>query len=135
MAVSEFTSMGSQHLPNGRANGVQANGTDPYDIPVLIVGGGPAGLLQSYLLSVLGIKNLIIERYPERLGAPKAHALSPRSLEICRQFGLDTAHIRRSGTQRADARWVNFLTTLSGEMVGRLPYERMDREVLFRPLK
>jgi len=99
-------------------------------VPVVIIGGGPAGLLQAYLLSRLNIKCLIVERYPERLGAPKAHALSPRSLEICRQFGLDVSKIRQLGTKRNDARWVNFLTNLSGEAVGQLPYERMDIDVL-----
>lgn len=100
------------------------------EIPVLIVGGGPAGLLQAYLLSRLGVRSLVVERYPKRLGAPKAHALSPRSLEICRQFGLDMGHIRSLGTPRDDARWVNFQTTLSGIPLGRLPYERMDPAVL-----
>jgi hypothetical protein len=38
--------------------------------------------------------------------------------------------IRQLGTKRADALWVNFLTDLSGELVGRLPYERMDTGVL-----
>ena len=73
---------------------------------------------------------MIVERYPERLGAPKAHALSPRSLEICRQFRLDVQRLRSMGTARNDAYWVNFVTNLSGERVGVLPYERMDREVL-----
>ena len=73
---------------------------------------------------------MVIERYPERLGAPKAHALSPRSLEICRQFGLDVRRIRELGSPRADAFWVNFVTSLSGETVGVLPYERMDTAVL-----
>lgn len=100
------------------------------DTPVLIVGGGPTGLLQAYLLSRLGIKCLLIERYPERLGAPKAHALSPRSFEICRQFGLDVSALRTLGTKREDAFWVNFVTNLGGEAVGRLPYERMDLDVL-----
>lgn len=76
------------------------------------------------------MKCLIIERYPERLGAPKAHALSPRSLEICRQFGLDVRRIRELGTPRDDAFWVQFVTSLNGETVGVLPYERMDAEVL-----
>jgi 2-polyprenyl-6-methoxyphenol hydroxylase-like FAD-dependent oxidoreductase len=111
---------------NGQPN---ASGTS-LDVPVLIVGGGPTGLLQGYLLSKLGIKSLIIERYTKRLDAPKAHALCPRSLEICRQFGLDLVHIRSLGAQRDDAYWVNFLTTLSGNVVGRLPYERMDAAVL-----
>lgn len=56
--------------------------------------------------------------------------MSPRTLEICRQFGLDAKHIRRLGTQRSDAFWVNFVTNLSGEAVGVLPYERMDAAVL-----
>jgi hypothetical protein len=78
----------------------------------------------------LVVKCLIIERYPTRLAAPKAHALSPRTLEICRQFDLDVNDIRSIGTQRDDAYWVNFVTSLAGHYVGSLPYERMDAEVL-----
>ena len=76
------------------------------------------------------VKSLVIERYPTRLGAPKAHALSPRTLEICRQFGVDVNEIRGLGTKRADAYWVNFVTSLTGIHVGDLPYERMDVDVL-----
>ncbi|OJK02205.1 hypothetical protein ASPACDRAFT_1854192 [Aspergillus aculeatus ATCC 16872] len=100
------------------------------DVPVLIVGGGPCGLLQAYLLAQLGVESLLCERYPTRLDAPKAHALSPRTLELCRQFGLDVNEIRRLGTGRQDAFWVNFVTHLNGQQVGRLPYERMDPGVL-----
>ena len=120
-----------EHLGNSHRIGeARPPGPRTYDLPVLVVGGGPAGLLQAYLLSSLGIRTLVIERYATRLKAPKAHALSPRSLEICRQFDLDTRHIRSLGTRRDDAYWVNFLTTLSGEVLGRLPYERMDPGVL-----
>lgn len=73
---------------------------------------------------------MIIERYTESLGAPKAHALSPRSLEICRQYGLDVSRIRSLGTPRKDAFWVNFVTNLAGQSVGVLPYERQDTAVL-----
>ncbi|KAL6157065.1 hypothetical protein ACJQWK_06564 [Exserohilum turcicum] len=134
MGISIF----NRHVDNetfipvdSQTNGVNINGHDKAaEVPVLVIGGGPSGLLQAYLLSQLGVKTLVIERYPERLGAPKAHALSPRSLEICRQFGLDMDHIRSLGTQRDDAYWVNFLTTLSGQVLGQLPYERMDVGVL-----
>lgn len=119
-----FASSNSRHDCQNPAREVVAK------IPVLIIGGGPTGLLQGYLLSRLGVCSLVVERHPERTDAPKAHALSPRSLEICRQFGLDMGHIRSLGTQRDDARWVNFQTTLSGIPLGRLPYERMDVEVL-----
>ncbi|KAL5000872.1 FAD binding domain-containing protein [Aspergillus recurvatus] len=106
--------------------------TPPFDeeVPVLIVGGGPSGLLLAFMLAKLNVQTLIVERYPTRLAAPKAHAISPRSLELCRQFGLDVNQIRALGTPRADAYWVNFITNLSGEQVGRLPYERMDPGVL-----
>ena len=52
---------------------------------VLIVGAGPVGLMSGLLLARLGVKSLIVERRPARLRAPKAHALNPRSLEICRR--------------------------------------------------
>ncbi|RHZ55176.1 uncharacterized protein CDV56_107902 [Aspergillus thermomutatus] len=118
------------------------------EVPILIIGGGPSGLLLAFMLSQLGgnpsiylldnampnaycqVQSLIVERYPTRLAAPKAHALSPRSLEICRQFGLDVNEIRKIGTPRRDAYWVNFITSLDGKLVGRLPYERMDADVL-----
>ncbi|KAK1673122.1 FAD binding domain-containing protein [Colletotrichum godetiae] len=100
------------------------------EVPVLIAGGGPTGLFTAYMLSKHGVKSLLIEKYPERLAAPKAHALSPRTLEICRQYGLDTRAIRKLGSPRDDAYWVNFLTNLTGEKIGVLPYERMDPGVL-----
>jgi hypothetical protein len=73
---------------------------------------------------------LIIERYPERLAAPKAHAINPRSLEILRQFNLGEKRVRQLGTSRDDSSSVNFLTNLCGDAIGRLPYERMDPAVL-----
>lgn len=76
------------------------------------------------------VKSLVIEKYPQRLAAPKAHAICPRSFELCRQFGFDTRALREIGTSRDDAHWVNFLTNLSGERIGVLPYERMDSDVL-----
>lgn len=65
-----------------------------------------------------------------RLGVPKAHALSPRSLEICRQVGLPVSEIRRLPAHRNDARWVRFMTNCSGQLVGTLPYENMGLDVL-----
>ncbi|KAJ3959946.1 hypothetical protein N0V92_003442 [Colletotrichum tropicale] len=100
------------------------------NVPVLVVGGGPTGLFTAYMLSKHGVKSLLIEKYPQRLAAPKAHALCPRTLEFCRQYGLDTNALRKLGSPRDDAYWVNFLTNLSGERIGYLPYERMDVEVL-----
>ena len=38
--------------------------------------------------------------------------------------------IRQVGTNRPDAYWVNFITGLSAEYVGRWPDESMDKDVL-----
>lgn len=73
---------------------------------------------------------MIIERYHDRLAAPKAHELSPRSLEILRHAGLDNNVIRSLGTPRMEGYWVNFVTKLGLGTVGRLPFERMDVDVL-----
>ncbi|VUC30478.1 unnamed protein product [Clonostachys rosea] len=118
-------------LQTGEYNG-NSPSTDLHsiDVPVLIVGAGPVGLLTAYMLSRYGVKSLLIEKYAERLAAPKAHALCPRSIEICRQFRLDTNAMRDLGSPRQDAFWVNFVTNLSGERIGTLPYERMDAAVL-----
>ena len=112
--------------------------------PVLVVGAGPVGLLQAYALSRLDgqikrfscgsaestVPVILLGRHRERLGAPKAHALSPRSLEICRQLGISVSEIRKYPAPRHEASWVRFVTTLSGEEVGSLPYERMSLDVL-----
>ena len=76
------------------------------------------------------VQCLVIERFRKEVESPEAHALSPRSLEIARQFGLDVKHMRSLGTSREDAYWVNFCSSLGGEHLGRFRYERMDKEVL-----
>jgi 2,4-dichlorophenol 6-monooxygenase len=57
-------------------------------VPVLIVGGGPAGLTTSILLSTLGVDSLLVERRTGGSGLPKAHIISPRSMEILKQCGI-----------------------------------------------
>lgn len=61
---------------------------------------------------------------------PKAHALSPRSLEICRQLHVPVHVLRSLPAHREDAQYVQFVTNLSGQHLGRLDYERMHADVL-----
>ena len=67
----------------------QATETD-----VLIVGGGPVGLLLGNLLGQLGIQTVILERRPEPLMASMAIGITPPSLEILRKIGLDKTFVR-----------------------------------------
>ena len=47
---------------------------------VLIIGGGPSGMISSIYLNALGIQNIVLERRPFISEHPKAHELSARSI-------------------------------------------------------
>ena len=51
-------------------------------VPVLIVGGGGAGLTASMLLAGLGVEHLLINSRPGTSDLPKAHVLNQRAMEI-----------------------------------------------------
>lgn len=67
------------------------------DIPVLIVGGGGAGLTASMLLSTLGVKSLLVSAQPTTSILPKAHVLNQRTMEILGDLGA-AARIYAVGT-------------------------------------
>ena len=60
-----------------------------FDVPVLIVGGGPVGLTASIYLSSFGVESLLVERHPGTAILPKARALNSRTMEMYRQIGLE----------------------------------------------
>jgi 2,4-dichlorophenol 6-monooxygenase len=123
---------GIKHLPT---NGIDVNVTShnivqpPPSTPILIIGGGPVGLLAAILLAKRGIPSTVLERHASRLGQPKAHAINPRSLELFRQAGLDTEYLRKLGARPQDAGAVRFVVSIKGLEFGMLPYERQDEGV------
>jgi 2,4-dichlorophenol 6-monooxygenase len=66
------------------------------EVPVLIVGGGGAGLSCSMLLSQLGIPSLLVSALPTTSILPKAHVLNPRTMEILADLGVAEAVYARS---------------------------------------
>jgi len=62
-------------------------------VPVLIVGAGPAGLCSSILLSRMGFRSLVVERHPSTSIHPKATGISTRTMELFRAWGIE-ARIR-----------------------------------------
>jgi hypothetical protein len=57
MGISTFPSAETNGVHHGKSeyvNGISTTEARPVDVPVLIVGGGPTGLLQAHLLSRLG---------------------------------------------------------------------------------
>ena len=81
------------------------------EVPVLIVGGGGAGLTASMLLSQLGIESLLVSALPTTSVLPKAHVLNQRTMEILSDVGV-AGEIYRQGTppehMRASAFYAGF---------------------------
>ncbi|MEP0707657.1 MAG: FAD-dependent monooxygenase [Parvibaculum sp.] len=99
-------------------------------LPVLVVGAGPVGCLAALLLARQGIASHLVDRRPRPSSAPKAHAVNPRTLEICESAGVSATALRRAGASANDAGFVRFMGTLAGPEFGALPYERQDDAAL-----
>jgi 2,4-dichlorophenol 6-monooxygenase len=65
-------------------------------VPVLVVGGGGAGLTASMLLARQGVEHLLISARPETSDLPKAHVLNQRALEVLDDVGVAGAVAQRS---------------------------------------
>lgn len=100
------------------------------EVPVLIVGAGPVGVSAGILLGHQGVESWVVDRRDGPHRSPQAHVVNPRTLEICRAVGVDLGEVRRRATARADGGWVRWVTTLAGDELGALPYERQDDAVL-----
>lgn len=96
------------------------------ETPVLICGGGGAGLSLSIFLSAHGIDNLLVERHTTTSHLPKAHYYNQRTMEIFREHGIaDTIYAR--GTPFENMGHIVWMTSLSGDgpLDGKLLY-KMD---------
>jgi putative polyketide hydroxylase len=62
---------------------------DAMNFPVLIVGGGPAGLAAAIALGRRGIESLVVDRRRERSALPRATTISTRTMELVRSWGLE----------------------------------------------
>ncbi|MER7394190.1 FAD-dependent oxidoreductase [Streptomyces sp. NPDC000151] len=57
-------------------------------VPVLIVGGGLAGLSAAVFLAHHGVRATLVERHPGTSTHPKARAINPRTMELYRAVGM-----------------------------------------------
>ncbi len=96
---------------------------DRHVYPVVIVGGGPVGLLTALLLARSGVDCVLLERHAGVLDHPKAMSLTARTMEVFRSLGLESAV--QSGSLdmqgRSLAIWAR---TLVGEEWGTIPLPR-----------
>jgi 2,4-dichlorophenol 6-monooxygenase len=66
------------------------------EVPVLIVGGGAAGLTASMLLAHQGVEHLLVSARPGTSTLPKAHVLNQRAMEVLEDVGAADAIAERS---------------------------------------
>src|SRR5918992_694276 len=58
-------------------------------VPVVIAGAGPAGLVAAVTLARNGVRSLLVERHPGLSPLPRATAVSTRTMELLRAWGLE----------------------------------------------
>lgn len=92
------------------------------DVPVLIVGGGGAGLTASMLLSQLGVETLLVSSLPTTSVLPKAHVLNQRAMEILTDVGVAN-EIYARGTPPENMRYSGWYAGLAG------PHPDYGREI------
>jgi 2,4-dichlorophenol 6-monooxygenase len=68
----------------------------PETVPVLIVGGGGAGLTASMLLAKQGVEHLLVSAGATTSDLPKAHVLNQRAMEVLDEVGVAEAIAQRS---------------------------------------
>ncbi len=86
--------------------------------PVLIVGGGPAGLLASLFLSRLEVDHILIEKRNTPQPAPAAHVVNTRTMEILRAAGLNTQEFY-SLDRHPDAQFVSWVSSPRDRAIGK----------------
>ena len=79
---------------------------------VLVIGGGPVGLVVSGLLSQRGVEHVVIERRRETQRAPAAHVMRRRPMEILDALGVGE-EVRRA-VPPLPLDFITWCTTLGG---------------------
>src|SRR5829696_331078 len=72
--------------------------TNTHEVPVLVVGAGPAGLAAATELARHDIPSLLVERRTVLSSHPRATGVSLRSMELMRAWGLES-DVRANGVE------------------------------------
>ncbi len=96
---------------------------------VLVVGGGPVGLALACELGWRAVKCLVVEQNPEFGEEPvaKINLVNVRSMEFCRRWGIEH-EVRHGGFPDDYPMTVQFLTSLRGKCIARMPYPSMGEQ-------
>ena len=95
------------------------------EIPVLIVGAGPVGLVLAKELSHHGIRSTLVERNLDTTRWPKMDITNCRSMELLRRLGLEDG-LRQVGVPAQYSFDVIFATGLAGREFARWAMPSVD---------
>ncbi|MBT2493468.1 FAD-dependent monooxygenase [Streptomyces sp. ISL-96] len=93
--------------------------------PVLIVGGGLAGLSAAVFLAHHGVKATLVERHPATSTHPKARAINPRTMELYRAIGMEERVTAGRSPISGNTDLVH-VETLAGDERVRMPNASID---------
>lgn len=89
------------------------------EVPVLVVGAGPAGLAATALLAQYGVATLTVSRYPGTANSPRAHITNQRTVEVFRDLGIED-RVRDIATPNSLMGNNVWATTFAGTELARL---------------
>ncbi|MDW3682497.1 FAD-dependent monooxygenase [Cupriavidus sp. CV2] len=90
------------------------------EVPVLIVGAGPVGMLMAALLADQGIESLLIEQRDDLHLAPQAHVINARTQEILASIGVTDEALAGITTHAAGVRFVTWRRNLAEADLARI---------------
>lgn len=98
---------------------MESNGKAAESTPVLIVGAGPAGMVEALALARQGIRSTLLTMYPYTAHTPRAHVINQRTMEIFRALGIEDSvdAVADPAEFMENNVWV---TTMAGTEVARI---------------
>jgi 2-polyprenyl-6-methoxyphenol hydroxylase-like FAD-dependent oxidoreductase len=91
-----------------------------WDVPVLVVGGGPVGLALAGDLGWRGVRCLLVERTDGTIVQPKMDMVGVRTMEFCRRWGI-VEWVEQSPYPLDYPQDNAYVTSVTGYELGRHP--------------
>ncbi len=98
---------------------------------IIIVGGGPVGMVLALNLAALGTRSILINREPRPRWHPKGSTQNARTMEHYRRLGI-VEKIRAVGLPRDLRTDVVYFTTLAGHELARIEMPTEDEKLRAR---